>query len=159
MGPSVHGPVPTRVLRHAPCVASSCPPPTSPLCARAPSHAHAPSLEELSDQAAAAFTRDQLVQQRIRSLLGTALRAMGVVRFLEVVPLRVATVPPPGGVFPGVDDDRLWILRLLRCAARLRVARAPRGCGEPCELRGLALGEGRAARERPGSCLSACMCD
>lgn len=73
-------------------------------------------LEELSDAAAAAFTRDQLVQQRIRALLGVALRSMGVARFLEVVPLHASTVPPPCGVAPGVDDDRLWLLRLLRCA-------------------------------------------
>jgi hypothetical protein len=57
------------------------------------------------------------VQQRIRALLGVALRSMGVARFLEVVPLHASTVPPPGGVAPGVDDDRLWLLRLLRCAA------------------------------------------
>lgn len=80
-------------------------------------------LEELSDAAAAAFTRDQLVQQRIRALLGVALRSMGVARFLEVVPLHASTVPPPGGVAPGVDDDRLWLLRLLR--QHVRYTRAP----------------------------------
>ncbi len=83
-------------------------------------------LELLPNHIANALTRDEAVQRAVRRLLGSALQAVGVQRFLELVPLRVATALPPCGVAPGVDDDRVWILQLIRCVVcRARCQHVP----------------------------------
>ena len=73
-------------------------------------------LEDIDEYAKKAITREQIIRRHIKSLLGAALRHMGLQRFLEIVPLKSPTSGTLATVSAtaGVSDDRMWVLHLIR---------------------------------------------
>jgi uncharacterized membrane protein YhaH (DUF805 family) len=67
-------------------------------------------LEDIDDEKARKISREQLIRKHVKGLLGAALRHMGLQRFTEVLPLKT----PGSASAPGISDDRLWILHIIR---------------------------------------------
>jgi hypothetical protein len=67
-------------------------------------------LEDIDDEKARKISREQLIRKHVKGLLGAALRHMGLKRFLEILPLKSPSVTST----PGVSDDRLWVLHIIR---------------------------------------------
>ena len=89
-------------------------------------------LEDIDDKTRVKKSRDQVIRRSIQGLAGAALRQMGLVNFLAVVPLKTSAMAShvKAGVglsqalssvhlSPGVSDDKLWVLKVVRyvCAA------------------------------------------
>lgn len=80
------------------------------------------SLEDIDEKASSKISRNQVIRRDIRGLVGVALRYMGLERFLAVVPLKtpessselVSTLSATVRLSPGVSDDKLWVLKVIR---------------------------------------------